>query len=127
MVDSKQFTIHFHVDDLTSSHIDPEVNTKFLRFLNDKYGKHVEVKCTRGTSHDYLGMTLDFENGKLTVDMVKYVKNMLEESPLKFKENERVATPAILDMFDSDDDKYLNTEQCELFHQTVARVLFLCK
>ena len=72
-------------------------------------------------------MTLDFENGKLTVDMVEYVKNMLEEFLLKFKENEKVVNPATLDMFDSDDDKYLNTEQRELFHRTVARALFLCK
>ena len=89
MVNGNQFTIHFHVDDLMSSLVEPGVNAKFLKFLNDKYGKHVEVKCTWGTSHDYLGMTLDFENGKLTVDMVEYVKNMLEEFPLKFKENKK--------------------------------------
>ena len=110
-----------------SSHVDPEVNTKFLKFLNDKYGKHVEVKCTRGTSHEYLGMTLDFEDGKMTVYMVAYVKNMLEEFPLKFKKNEKVVNQATADMFESDDDKYLNTEQRELFHRTVVRALFLCK
>ena len=53
MVNGTQFTIRFHVDDLMSSHVNPEVNTEFMKFLNDKYGKHVEVKCTWGTSHDY--------------------------------------------------------------------------
>ena len=37
-VNGKQFTIWFHVDDLMSSHMDPGVNTKFLEFLNEKYG-----------------------------------------------------------------------------------------
>ena len=59
--------------------------------------------------------------------MVDYVKNMLEEFPLKFKKNEKVANPATMDMFDSDNDKCLNTEERELFHRTVARALFQCK
>ena len=88
MVKNKQFTIRFHVDDLMLSHVDPTVNTDFLKFLNRKYGKHVEVKSTRGKKHDYLGMTLIFDNGKLIVSMVYYVKNMLEEFLVKFKENE---------------------------------------
>ena len=101
----------------------PNVKSRGSR---SKY-KHIELKCTWGTSHDYVGMMLDFENGRLTMYMVAYVKNMLEEIPLEFKANEKVANPVTSDMFDSDDDKYLNTEQRELFHRTIARALFLCK
>ena len=54
-------------------------------------------------------MTFVFENGELIVDMVEYVKSMLEEFPIKFKENELVANPATSDMFDSSDDKHLET------------------
>ena len=35
MVDDKQHTIRFHVDDLMSSHVNPDVNTKFEVWLND--------------------------------------------------------------------------------------------
>ena len=38
IVRDEQFTIRFHVDDLMSSHMDPAVNTEFLKFLNNKYG-----------------------------------------------------------------------------------------
>ena len=38
IVNGIQFTIRFHVDNLMSSHVDPDVNTKSLEFLNDKYG-----------------------------------------------------------------------------------------
>ena len=126
-VDEDQFTIRFHVDDLMSSHIKPAVNTEFLKFLNSKYGKHTEVKSTRGNKHEYLGMTLVFEHGKLIVDMVEYVASMLEEFPTKFKENEKVANPATADMFESEEERYLDTEQRELFHRTTAKALFLCK
>ena len=34
MVNKLQHTVRFHVDDLKSSHKDPEVNTKFLAWLN---------------------------------------------------------------------------------------------
>ena len=45
-VDEKQQTIKFHVDDLMSSHLDYEVNSKFLKWLNDKYGQFGAVMCT---------------------------------------------------------------------------------
>ena len=97
--------------DLISSHLDPALNTKFLKFLNTKYGEHAEVKVTRGNKHEYLGMTLIFKDGTLIVDMVDYIKNMLEEFPIKFRENESVANPATSDMFDSPEDKYLDNGQ----------------
>ena len=53
-----------------SSHIDPGVNTHFLKFLNGKYRKHAKVEATRGSEHEYLGMKLIFKDGKMTVDMV---------------------------------------------------------
>ena len=125
IVREEQFTIRFHVDDLMSSHMDPAVNMEFLKFLNDKYGKHTEVKSTRGFIHEYLGMTLEFRSGRLIVDMVEYVKNMLEEFPIKFKAGEIVANPATSNMFESSDDKHLETEERELFHRTTAKALFL--
>jgi hypothetical protein len=60
MVNGKQHTIVFHVDDLKSSHVDPKVNNKFEEWLNKKYGTHGKVVCHRGTRFDYLGMILDY-------------------------------------------------------------------
>ena len=38
-----------------------------------------KIKSTKGKVHDFLGMTLDFSNpGKLSVDMKKYVGEMIE-------------------------------------------------
>ena len=50
VVKHKQHTVRFHVDDLKSSHKDPNVNTKFLDWLNKKYGKFRKMVATRVTT-----------------------------------------------------------------------------
>ena len=46
MVNSKQLTICWHMDDLKSSHINPKVNDKFLQWIKDTFGQLSEVKMT---------------------------------------------------------------------------------
>ena len=58
VVDGKQQTIIFHVENIKSSKVKKEVNDEFLVWLNEKYGKYVEVTATRGNVHKYLGMKL---------------------------------------------------------------------
>jgi len=75
-------TICFHVDDVKCSHEEPAAVDDFLQWVKEKYGSIGEVKITRGKLHEYLGMTLDFaKKGKARIDMVNYVKSMLEDSP----------------------------------------------
>ena len=91
----KQQTVCFHVDDLKSSHVDPKVNDKFLKWLNKMYGAHGEVKATRGPIHDYLGMTFDYsEKGKVKIGMVDYVTAMVEDFPIKLGPDDIEADPA---------------------------------
>ena len=86
IVNGKQQTVRFHVDDLMSSHVDSKINDKFHQWLNKKYGKFGEVKVTRGKIHDYLGMRFDFlEPGKVKVDMIDYVKEMLGDFSESFQ------------------------------------------
>ena len=57
LINGKQMTVRFHVDNMMSSHKEKSVNDKFLLWLNKKYGDLGKVMCTRGPVHDYLGMT----------------------------------------------------------------------
>ena len=126
-VNNKQHTVRFHVDDLMSSHEDAKVNDEFLEWLNKMYGEHGEVKAVRGNKHDYLGMTLEFKNKEVKIDMTEYVKGMLSEFPIKFNKNENTRTPAGVEMFAEDNSKRLNQQQREIFHRITAKALFLCK
>ena len=115
MVNGKQQTVRFHVDDLLSSHDDSKVNDDFLVWLNQKYGKYGAVKATRGKVHDFLGMTLDFStDGKFKVDMTKYVQEMLLEFPVKFGGKDAASTPAGENLFAPSTGKELSEERKKL-------------
>jgi hypothetical protein len=123
-----QHTVRFHVDDLMSSHLHSKVNDEFEEWLNEMYGKHGAVKCTRGHRHDYLGMTFDFSvPGKVTIDMRDYVDGMLEDCLMQLGPKDVSPTPAAEDLFDEGSGAQLDKSQAELFHTIVAKGLFLCK
>ena len=128
IVKGKQQTVRFHVDDLKSSHMDKRVNDKFLIWLNDMYGHHGEVKATRGKIHDYLGMTFDWsEPGKVKIDMIDYMKSMVEEFPEKLQPSDTAPTPAAENLFAEGTCPSLDAKQAKDFHTFVAKALFACK
>ncbi|CAJ1937480.1 unnamed protein product [Cylindrotheca closterium] len=95
MVNKKQLTIRFHVDDVLASHMEQRVLEDFFSWINERYGGLKEVTCTRGRVHTYLGMTLDYsKKGKLKIRMDDYVQRMLDEFSVKLKEDDKQETPA---------------------------------
>jgi Reverse transcriptase (RNA-dependent DNA polymerase) len=124
-VDRKQHTVRFHVDDLMSSHVDPEVNDEFLKWLNKMYGKHGEVKATRGKVHDYLGMTFHFKSDKVVISMTDYIKRLVDEFPEKI--NGTAPTPAAEDLFAEGKGAKLDPAKSKTLHTWVAKALFACK
>jgi hypothetical protein len=73
LIKDKQITVCWHVDDLKVSHHDPNVVDDFLEWIRGKDGEIGELKITRGKTHDYLGMILDYSvPGQVSVDMTHY-------------------------------------------------------
>ena len=73
------------------THVDPEVNTKFLKWLNSKHGKYGDVNATRGKIHDYLGMQFDYSKpGHVIIGMAKYMKAMVDDFPTKLKPSDTI-------------------------------------
>ncbi|CAJ1950974.1 unnamed protein product [Cylindrotheca closterium] len=128
MVNGKQLTIRFHVDDVLASHMEQQVLEDFFTWVNEKYGGLKEVTCTRGKVHTYLGMTLDLsKKGKMKIRMDDYVDRMLSEFPVKFKHNEVQETPAGNNLLEKGKGAPLEKERHEVFHLFVAKSLFLSK
>ena len=128
MVDGKQHTVVFHVDDLMGSHVDPEVNTQFLKWLNEMYGAHGEVKAKRGPVHDFLGMTFDFsDDGIVKVDTIDYMCDMVDDFSIPLSESDVAPEPAGPDLFTVRESDELEREQAEEFHTVVAKGLWACK
>ena len=121
-----QHTIRFHVDDIMSSHMNPKVNDKFTEWLEIMYGEYKAVKPLRGKVHDYLGMKIDFGiKGTVSIDMVKYVCDMITEFPVKITKTAK--TPAGDKLMEVGNEKVLDKQRAEVYHTTVAKGLFLCK
>ena len=83
---------------------------------------------TRGKIHDYLGMRFDFsEPGKVKVDMIDYVKEMLDDFSESFKPTDSAPSPAADNLFAAGDSRTLDTERAEEFHTFVAKGLWASK
>ena len=97
VVNGKQQTIRFHVDDILTSHMEAEVNSEFYRWCMEKYGKLKPVKVKRGKVHDFLGMRLDFARtpGAVHVIQEEHLKDMLET--FEGKLTGKALTPAVND------------------------------
>ena len=120
--------IRFHVNDLMSSHKLPQVNDDIKKWLQQQYGGHGKVTAHQGKVHNYLGMIIDYtEKGKVKIDMVKYIKKMIEAFPMEIRKTDMALMPATECLFNKMQWKKLNKEQAESFHNTVAKGLFVSK
>jgi hypothetical protein len=123
-----QLMVSWHVDDLKISHRQEKVVSNFICWIKEQYGKIGEVKVTRGKVHEYLGMKLRYNiPGQAYIDMVDYVKHMLEGFP-KDQVEKSSKSPWNDNVFKVDEKSIaLNDSERELFHTVVAQGLFLCK
>ena len=135
MVNGKQQTVLWHVDDCKISHVETKVNDEFIKTLRDEYESIFEdgsgkMKVSRGKVHKYLGMTLDYTvKGQCKIHMFDYV-----EETLKFfdkiapKETGTKSSAAPKDLFIVNEDcEKLPKDKVEKFHSIVAKVLFATK
>jgi hypothetical protein len=124
----KQCTILWHVDNLKISHVDPTVVTDITEQLQIKFGKEAPLSVMRGQTHDYLGMTLDYNiSGKVQIKMIDYIENMLAKLPTDMDGESVTPAPNHLFEVNSESPEMLNKGQPDMFHHNVAKLLFLCK
>jgi hypothetical protein len=98
-----------------------------LLWLEKMYGDKdiAPVKATRGKIHDYLAMKLDFtEKGKLKLDMVDYVNNMVKEFPEELSPSKHPWNENLFKVESS--SKSLPKEKKELFHTFVFIFMHAC-
>jgi hypothetical protein len=129
MIDGKQHTVTWHVDDLKSSHMDPRVNDKFHIWCEKVYGSDAlgHVKVVRGKIHDYLAMILDFSiSGAMKLDMIYYIIQMIKDFPYDLKSI--TTNPWTEKLFKvNTESKNLDDERRAVFHTFVMKAMFLCK
>jgi hypothetical protein len=120
----KQCTIAWFVDDNKISHVEPEVVTRVIAKIEERFGK---MTVTRGKKHVFLGMNIHFrDDGTASIDMKDYLK----EAILEFGEpiTRSAATPAKRDLFEVEDQgQTLEKSRSETFHSVAAKLLYVSK
>ena len=82
IINNKQCTILYHIDDLRKSHFDHAVVSRVLADINAEYGRISKMTITWGKVHKYLGMNIDYYSlGKLIFSMIEYIGKMIEDIP----------------------------------------------
>ena len=111
MVNNKQHTIRFHVDDVVSSYIDPRVNDEFGEWAQQKYGDLKPVMIVRDKVHEFLGMTLDFSvPGEVHVKQDEHVRDIINSWPEDLS-GKTALTPASNDLYKRGHGRLLSIEK----------------
>jgi hypothetical protein len=126
IVDGKQLTVAWHVNDPKISQVATRVVDDLITDLNSEFGKETPLSKSWGKIHDYLGMTLDFSDpGQVTVTMIDYIKMICMDLPKDMIG--RAATPAANHLFQIDDENVapLDKDRANLFVHLMMQLLFL--
>ena len=74
IIDNKQCTILWNVDDLKKSHVDPAIISSVLADIDAEYGKIAKSTITQGKVNKYLGMNIDYSlPSKVILLMIEYI------------------------------------------------------
>ena len=116
IIDDKQWTILWNVDDLKTSHVDPAVIYSFLADIDGEYGRITKMIITQGKVHKYLRMTIDYSYpGKVIFLKINYIRKILDNIPEDTKGESD--TPAAHQLFDiAEDATKLSHADTDLFH-----------
>jgi len=127
-IDSKQHTIHFHVDDIVASHVSSLANDKFADWLDSMYHHYGKVKQTPSHFHHYLAMQFDFSHCcQVRIHMKDYIESLLNTFPVQFTPKDSIPIPAPTDLHATGTSPKLPPKDAEIFHTFVTKALFPCK
>ena len=124
MIDGKQCTIGFWVDDNKISHVDPKVVTNIIKLIEKRFGKMV---VTRAKEHTFLGMKIKFNGDKtVSIDMKEYCKEAIADFTGKLRSAS--ISPAKKQLFTVDESSpKLTQEKSDLFHSIVMKLAYVSK
>jgi hypothetical protein len=124
MIEGKQCTIVWYVDDNKISHVDPRVVGMVIERIESRFDK---MTVTRGREHEFLGMSISYTgDGTATIAMKRYLQEAIDESQMVISRG--AATPAKRDLFEIDETSpRLNQKEAvryqRVLHMLVARYL----
>jgi hypothetical protein len=124
IVNEKQCTIGFYVDDNIATHVEDNVLTELIEVVKKEVGA---ITVSRGNTHTFLGMDITFnENGTVSVDMEKYVGDTIRDFSDKIRKKASSPAKADLQWIDSRSN-FLDKERKDEFHSVTMKLMFTCQ
>jgi hypothetical protein len=122
MIEGKQCTVAWYVDDTKISHVNPDVVTRVILELEKRFDK---MTVTRGREHTFLGMRIRYtDENTAVITMKDYLEEAITESGLDI--SRPASTPANRTIFEVDDtSEPLSREESEAFHSVSAKLLYV--
>jgi hypothetical protein len=124
VIDGKQCTIAWYVDDNKISHMDPDVVSDVVEQIENRFGK---MSVTRGKKHTFLGMNITYNDDRTaSILMREYLEEAIAEfdGPIK----RTASSPAKNNLFSvNDTSQQLATGAAENFHRITAMLLYVSK
>ena len=126
MVNGKQMTIAWHVDDCIVSHADQDVLDKFGQRMVEVFG---DMTITTGDIHDFIGMKIGINKDKtISIDMRQQLRKVIEEFEKYDTIDAKVTTPAAYNLFSVNPDaEQLDEELSEVFHSVTSKLGYIMK
>lgn len=121
-INGKQCTIVWYVDDNKISHADPKVVDDIISKLESKFGK---MSQTRGSQHDFLGMTMNYKDKKVKIGMKKHILKAINSFEDDITRD--ASTPATSYLFKTRDSPKLNESRADNFHSVTVSLLFVSR
>jgi hypothetical protein len=124
MINGKQCTICWYVDDLKISHMERSVVDNMISIIEARYGKMV---VTHGNVHTYVGMDIKFtDDGEVKILMKQYIEESLEAFPEDCSKKQK--TPAAAHLFEVNPEcPKLSEKDRRTLHSITAKMLFVTK
>ena len=122
MIQGKQCTIGWYVDDNVATHVDQSV----LDDLKESVREHVgAITHTDGDTHDFLGMTITMnDDGTVSIKMDKFVQDCIDAFPEHVKKG--CSTPATNHLFTIDPTSpKLSKAKADQFRSIVMKIMLI--
>ena len=127
VINGKQCTIVWHVDDLKMPHIQQEVLDEIIGKLTRKYGNEKGLTVQWGRKHEYLGMTIEYmDDRKVKFTMTDYIDRLLNEMTNDMKGVAVTPAASHLNKVNDNAEKLSDTMR-DTFHHLTAKILYLSK
>ena len=128
LVNGKQLTVVWYVDDLKVLHADSTVVDVMIESIKQEFGQKLDVTVCRGKIHNYLGLRMDFsEKGQVVLTMHDFISELLKEVPDELLRGPS-SSPASNHLFQVNEAAMkLNDETAVLYHHLTAKLLYLSK